>query len=149
MKLLRTVVTASIVLATTQGCAFQRAATADRAKTQMIGMSEQQVLACMGVPAGRQQIAGTDVWAYPSGGESNTTSEAFGQANTSGTVYGNSYNSNTTASAFGTSTTRNRYCVVNVVFQDGRVGAVNYSGRTGGLLTGDEQCAFAVQSCAQ
>jgi hypothetical protein len=30
---------------------------------------------------------------------------------------------------------------------EGRVSRVNYVGPTGGLLTGGEQCAFAVQNC--
>jgi hypothetical protein len=38
---------------------------------------------------------------------------------------------------------------VSVVMADGQVNCVNYSGPTGGLLTGGEQCAFAVQNCFQ
>jgi hypothetical protein len=54
---------------------------------------------------------------------------------------------NTTGSATGVST--RRYCVVNVVIQAGVVSQVNYTGPTGGLLTGGEQCAFAVEACAK
>jgi hypothetical protein len=40
-----------------------------------------------------------------------------------------------------------RYCNVSVVMADGRVSRINYTGPTGGALTGGEQCAFAVQNC--
>jgi len=39
------------------------------------------------------------------------------------------------------------YGTVSVVMVLGRVSQVSYSGPTGGLLTGGEQCAFAVQNC--
>ncbi len=52
----------------------------------------------------------------------------------------------TNASGFGT--TRRPYCIVDVLFNDGRVSKVNYSGPTGGVLTGGEQCAYVVQNCA-
>jgi hypothetical protein len=42
-----------------------------------------------------------------------------------------------------------RFCRVNVVMASGQVSAVNYLGRTGGLLTGGEQCAYAVDACVK
>ena len=50
---------------------------------------------------------------------------------------------------FGSSHSEHRYCVVNIVMVGGKVTAVNYIGRTGGLTTQGEQCAFAVQNCVQ
>jgi hypothetical protein len=38
---------------------------------------------------------------------------------------------------------------VNIVMTNGVVSEVNYTGPTGGLLTQGEQCAYAVQNCAQ
>jgi hypothetical protein len=42
---------------------------------------------------------------------------------------------------------KRRYCDVTFVLKDGKVTKVNYSGRTGGLITKDEQCAFIVEKC--
>ena len=138
-----------LVMLLLQSCAFQRAADADKAKSQMIGMSMEQVLACMGVPAGRQAVAQTEVWSYPSGGDSFSSGSASGFTNSYGTVQGNAYSGSTYGTAFGSSSTKQRYCVVNIVMEGGHVSAVNYSGRTGGLLTSGEQCAFAVENCIQ
>lgn len=140
-------------------CAVQRAETASAAKAQMVGMSRERVLACMGVPAARQAEGETEVWTYGSGGRldsfasgtSTTTASALGIGQTqfigntalsTGPVTGTA-----TTSGFASSSTRGRFCVVNVVLMGGRVSAVNYSGRTGGLLTQGEQCAYAVQNC--
>jgi ABC-type enterobactin transport system permease subunit len=130
-------------------CSFERAHVAAEAQRSMIGMTKEQVLACMGPPAQQQTAGATEVWAYPSGGEDRTFGSATGVSSANG-VYGSGYaNAWGSSSAFGSSTSVHRYCVVNVVMSDGRVSAVHYSGRTGGLLTEGEQCAFAVQNCAQ
>ena len=44
---------------------------------------------------------------------------------------------------------RDDFVSSNVTMRDGRVNRVNYSGPTEGLLTPDEQCAFAVQHCTR
>jgi hypothetical protein len=119
-------------------CSFQRAQVATDAKAKMVGMSKEQVLACMGPPSGRAAVGQTEVWSYPSGGDTSTFSTASGSIDASGN-----------ANAFGTSRTLHRYCVVNVVMTEDRVSAVNYNGRTGGWATHGEQCAFAVQNCVQ
>jgi hypothetical protein len=49
--------------------------------------------------------------------------------------------------SFGTATATRRFCNINVVMSQAMVSRVNYSGPTGGLLTGGEQCAFAVENC--
>jgi hypothetical protein len=54
---------------------------------------------------------------------------------------------NTFGTASGVNT--RRFCNVNIVIQGGVVSQVNYSGPTGGILTGGEQCAFAVEACAK
>ncbi len=86
----------------------------------LIGRSKEQVLACMGAPPQRANAGETEVWSYPSGGDTTTVGFA------------------------GTSYSTRKYCVVNVVMSGDRVTAVNYTGRTGGL---GEQCAFAVKNC--
>ena len=47
----------------------------------------------------------------------------------------------------GTAVSATRHCTVNVTMTDGRVSALNYLGPTGGLLSPNEQCAYAVASC--
>ena len=47
----------------------------------------------------------------------------------------------------GDGSSRSRFCTVNVTMRGGAVAAMNYVGPTGGLLTPNEQCAFAVANC--
>lgn len=121
------------------GCAtsskLMRTRTASRAKTEMIGMSQQDVLACMGPPERSAAIGSQEVWSYTSGGDIETYSSVR-------TSRRDRSEASTVAS-----TSRARYCKVDVIMNDGVVSSLNYRGRTGGLLTGGEQCAFAVSSC--
>ena len=117
------------------GCEVQRAQEAADAKTRMLGMTKQQVLSCMGAPAQKATEGKTEVWSYASG---NGHTEEDASATYSGGVVG---------AISGQSVTTRRYCVVNVVLDDGRVRRVTYSGPTGGLLTDGEQCGFAVRNC--
>ena len=103
-------------------------------KYRMIGLSKETVLACMGVPANRMTVGATEVWAYNSG-----------NGQTEGSVFASGNNG--FASGFGVTT--RRFCNVSVVMSKDVVTQVTYSGPTGGLLTAGEQCAFAVQNCAQ
>jgi hypothetical protein len=48
-------------------CAIQRAEIAQDARSQMVGMSKEQVLACMGAPANKAAEGATEVWGYASG----------------------------------------------------------------------------------
>lgn len=117
------------------GCALERAQIAQDARAQMVGMSKEQVLACMGPPANKLAEGATEVWAYNSG---------------NGMTIGSS-SANIITSSFITadSVETRRFCTVNIVMQDGRVSRLNYTGPTGGLLTAGEQCAFAVQNCVR
>jgi hypothetical protein len=117
---------------------FQRAEIASEAKNSMIGMTKERVLACMGAPTQQAAAGETEVWSYPSGGDTNTVGSAT--ASTSSLGHTN---------MFGSSYSAHRYCVVNIVMAGGRVTAVNYTGRTGGWASQGEQCAFAVQNCVQ
>jgi hypothetical protein len=117
---------------------FERAEIATHAKAQMIGMSKEQVLACMGAPSQHVAVGQTEVWSYPSGGDTTTFSTVSGSVDASGN-----------ASAFGASQSAHRYCIVNVVMTAGKVSAVNYTGRTGGWASEGEQCAFAVRNCVE
>ena len=97
------------------GCSIQRAQVAQDARVQMVGMSKEQVLACMGPPANKAAEAQTEVWSYNSG---DGTIVASGSAS-----YG----------SFSGSLSR-RFCHIHVVMTGGAVSAVNYQGPTGGLI---------------
>jgi hypothetical protein len=110
------------------GCAIQRAQVANEAQNKMIGLSKEQVLACMGPPVNQAAVGETEVWSYNSGN---------GQTDTVGN-----------RSLFAaTAVSTQRFCTVNVVMAQGRVASLNYNGPSGGLITQGEQCAFAVQNC--
>lgn len=109
---------------TLSACAIQRAQVADEAQSKMIGLSKEQVLACMGPPANKDTVGSTEVWSYNSGNNFTAAS------------YGNGFAQSST-----------RHCTVNVTMTNGYVSAVNYLGPTGGLLSPNEQCAFAVSAC--
>jgi hypothetical protein len=141
--------TLAALFLTLAGCAVERAQVAGDAKARMVGMSRERVLACMGPPGQRLAEGKTEVWSYASGGQ--TIAHAFGDANTTGSamISGNSIYGNANTTSSGTAIAERRYCIVNIVMADGTVGAVNYSGPTGGLLTGGEQCAYAVRGCVE
>lgn len=147
MKVNKSVLALSVIgfLLLTSGCAIQRAQIASAAKQQMIGMNSEQILACMGIPAAKAKEGNTEVWNYYSGGEVNS----FASSNAQATAYG----SQGYAQAYGSSHSNGisfiKSCNINLVFQNERVAAVNYTGRTGGLITEGEQCAFAVKNCVK
>lgn len=128
------------------GCAVERAQVAQDAQNRMIGLTKEQVLACMGAPTNKTTERQTEVWAYNSG-DGHTTTSSFGVVNASATAVGNTATGTGIGNSFTTSSSR--YCLVNVVMNGGKVSRVNYSGPTGGLITNGEQCAFAVRSCVQ
>ncbi len=130
---------AALILA---GCALQRAQVASAAQEQMVGMSSEEVLACMGPPELSDAEGETEVWTYHSGGRTvgSGTSFGFGTGGYSGFGLGvgvGSYNS------------RDLYCQVNVFMADERVSRIAYQGPTGGLVSEGEQCAYAVENCVR
>jgi hypothetical protein len=131
------------------GCSLQRASTAHNAQAQMVGMSKERVLQCMGPPA-QQSAEGQEVWSYASG-NGRTDLRAFGQSRTLGSVVASGNYASGSARTYGSglAIATRRSCTVNVVMVSGRVSAVIYSGPTGGLLSQGEQCAFAIQNCVQ
>jgi outer membrane protein assembly factor BamE (lipoprotein component of BamABCDE complex) len=57
----------SVMLLALAGCASGRGATANEAQSQMIGMSKEQILKCMGPPHSSYVVgSSTEVWAYNS-----------------------------------------------------------------------------------
>jgi hypothetical protein len=124
---------AIVLVAALAGCATSRSQTASDARTRMVGMSKENVLACMGAPQQRVAEGATEVWRYPSGGGTVTAATATASGNM----------------AMGMANTSARYCIVNLVIRDGAVTQVNYSGPAGSVLAPGEQCAYAVQNCAR
>jgi hypothetical protein len=116
------------------GCAFERAQIAQDARVQMVGLNKEQVLSCMGPPASRMAEGQTEVWAYSSGN---------GHTNVSASSHING------SIAMGDAVATQRFCNVQIVMLNGQVNKLNYSGPTGGLLSADEQCAFAVRNCVR
>jgi outer membrane protein assembly factor BamE (lipoprotein component of BamABCDE complex) len=109
--------------------AVYRAQIASDAQTTMVGMTKEQVLACMGPPMTKAaEGGGTEAWSYASGDGTTHTIVSGGNGWLSGS-------------------SSQRYCTVNVTMVAGRVNRLNYVGPTGGLLTAGEQCAFALQNC--
>ena len=50
------------MLVTLTACTIERAHVASQAQTSMVGLTKEQVLACMGPPAQQQQVGQTEVW---------------------------------------------------------------------------------------
>ena len=144
-RLLILLVSAAVLSA----CAVQRAQVAHDARSKIIGLTKEQVLACMGPPANRAAEGATEVWSYHSG-DGTTTVSTFGSSNTTGTVSRSGGFATGQATTFGSGfgVARQRFCTINVTILNGRVDRLNYLGPTGGLLTAGEQCAYAVEACA-
>ena len=132
------------------GCAFQRAEIAQQAQHQMVGMSKEQVLQCMGPPGNKMAEGASEVWSYESG-NNHTSVFGTGNSNTTASVVstGSVATGQASTTSFGSAVATSRHCTVNVVMSSGYVSRVNYSGPTGGLITEGEQCAFAVQNCTK
>jgi hypothetical protein len=99
-------------------CTIQRVQIANDARMHMIGLSKEQVRACMGPPTNQYAKGTTEVWSYNS--VNNATPAGDGNG---------------------------RYCTVNLNIWAGQVGSVDYLGPSGGLITFNEACAFAIEKC--
>lgn len=119
-----------VSLVSLTGCALQRARIADRAQHSLLGLSEGQLLQCAGAPAYEKKAGSLSFLTYHGGGDGLAVSLG-GMAR----------------SPLGVSTIQHRYCDATFVLRNGRVADLRYRGRTGGLLTRNEQCAFIVEQC--
>jgi hypothetical protein len=123
-----------VITAVLTGCAstkFGRADLAERAKVELVGKSKKDILMCAGVPVRSQQAENMEFMTYYSGGDS----DAYVAGGAGSSAGG------------GAVSVKKRYCEVTFVLRDGVVEKVNYAGRTGGLITKGEQCAFVLQNC--
>ena len=124
----KTLILITIVMLWLNGCAntkFGRAEQAERAKTELLGKTKAEIMMCAGVPVRSEKVDNYEFITYLGGGDSD--------------VY--------ETGEIRTASIKKRYCEVTFAFQDGVVVKINYSGRTGGLVTKGEQCAFVVQNC--
>lgn len=131
---MKTICVLLLAVAVASGCAVQRAKLANRAQSEMIGMSKKELLGCAGVPLRQERVDDLEFLTFGGGGDS------------VGTAVATSTSPNT-AVAVGKSA--HRYCEATFVLKDGIIQRVNYQGRTGGLLTKGEQCAFIVENCVR
>lgn len=100
---------------------INRSFEATAAQKKLVGMSEEKLLACMGPPTRKASSGGTDVWQY--------------QPNDRVQV--------------NLSIDETRSCTVNVALTQRTVQSVSYIGPTGGFISKNEQCAFAIRACLQ
>ena len=123
-----------LIAALLAGCAstkFGRADLAERAKVGLIGKSKKDILMCAGVPVRSEQAENMEFMTYYSGGDS----DAYVAGGAGSSAGG------------GAVSVKKRYCEVTFILSNGIVEKVNYAGRTGGLITEGEQCAFVLQNC--
>src|ERR1700687_184224 len=110
------------------GCAaHHRAETATRAQNELIGMSKKNLLSCAGVPQRQDRVDDLEFLTFSGGGDG---------------VGGAVVTQTSPSRAVVTGRANRRSCDATFVLKDGVVQKVNYQGRTGGLLTKGEQCAF-------
>ena len=113
------------------GCVFQRARTAQSAKSALVGLTKDELLSCAGVPTRSERVNGREYLTYVGGGDSRGSIVSRRDGSDRVSVY----------------STQQRYCEATFILKDGVVQKVFYRGRTGGLLTEGEQCAFIVEGC--
>ena len=65
--------TAIVIGLALSACSIQRAQIANDAQAKMIGLSKEQVLACMGPPLNKGTGGASEVWSYNSGKGGNCT----------------------------------------------------------------------------
>jgi|SaaInlV_200m_DNA_5_1039737.scaffolds.fasta_scaffold09453_1 hypothetical protein len=121
---------AIISIASLSGCKYNRVKTAQAAKTELIGMSKGELLSCAGVPDKTMSSNGVEFLSYRSGGETSFSANTFYGYNTT-TLINSSY----------------KFCDITIALKNDKVQKVSYSGKTGGLLTQGEQCAYVLENC--
>jgi hypothetical protein len=105
--------------AAASGCAVhQRAKMAERAPSELVGMSKVELLSCAGVPVRSEKIENMEFLTYT------------GSGNDKGFFH-----------------RRHHYCEVTFTLKDGMVQKVSYAGNTGGFFTRGEQCAYVIAPC--
>lgn len=111
--------TVLVLSAFTSGCAVhKRAKMAERAPSELVGLSKIDLLSCAGVPVRSEKIDNMEFLTYVGSGDSK-----------------------------GIFHRRQHYCEVTFTLRDGVVQKVTYAGNTGGYFTKGEQCAYVIAPC--
>src|SRR5690242_19285445 len=109
------------------GCLTHRSETAQDPRGKMVGMQQGQMLACMGTPTRKILETAGEVWEYSTGNGTTSTNAS--------TADSNNFNS--------------RLCDINMVFSNGQVSAVKYTGPFGGAPVSSDQCTNAISPCVK
>lgn len=114
-------------------CASPLIEKAERARTQMLGLTADQLQACAGQPTATNRENGTDIWSYFR--ETSRSATAISPVGYTPTNRGEA-----TYDYF-------RYCEAVFAIQQGRVRAVEFRGRTSTGRETLEPCGAIVQRC--
>lgn len=126
---------ALLSLALLGACASPLEQVAERARTEMVGMSDAQLKACAGEPTALNRENGVDLWSYfrETSRSATTVSDVgytpTGRAETSYDYF--------------------RYCEATFALQNGRVREVEFRGRTATGREIMEPCGAIVQRCVK
>jgi hypothetical protein len=114
----------------TGACSIDRNKTAEQAETKLIGLSQDEIYRCAGVPHREATLGQTRYLTYENQlSSSNALTLPFIGG---GLTQGNA-----------------NYCRATVTLENGRVSSVNYSGATGSFYAGLEQCSYIVAACVK
>lgn len=106
---------------------------AERARSEMIGLSADQLMACAGQPTARNRESGADIWSYfreTSRSATIQTEQGFSPAGR-GEVMGDYF----------------RYCEATFILQNGRISALEFRGRTATGREVLEPCGAIIDRC--
>lgn len=117
------------------GCASPLDRVAERAKTEMVGMTDAQLKACAGEPTATNREGVTDIWSYFR--ETSRSAVAISDVGYTPTNRGE-----TTYDYF-------RYCEATFMLQGGQVRAVEFRGRTATGREVMEPCGAIVERCVK
>ena len=117
------------------GCASPLEQLAERARTEMVGMTDSQLKACAGEPTAINRENGLDLWSY----FRETTRSA---TTVSDVGYTPTHRGETSYDYF-------RYCEATFALQNGRVREVDFRGRTATGREILEPCGAIVQRCVK
>jgi hypothetical protein len=109
------------------GCAVQDSRIAHQAQTRLLGLSEVDLEACLGVPDQHQSFGNTDVLTYYA---TSTSNVSYSLPVVGGLGFGNG-----------------AYCHATFRVEQGRVTRVLYSGEKNATLAPDAYCAPISRTC--
>jgi hypothetical protein len=112
-------------------CGFERAQLAKDAPNLMMGVSKDQLLACMGQPTNKSTAGTAEVWSY------NSTSGNVEPFETGG------------EQTFAPTARRPTptVCTINITLVGGRVSKLSYAGPDGEPVAPSQHCAYALERC--